>query len=69
MSLLTEAEGAWVTSTFSSGNGNCVQVGLTDDDGVLVRHSKAPNGPILSFTAGEWAAFLAGARDDQFNLS
>lgn len=55
---------AWRKSSFSE-PGQCVEVaqsgGLT-----LVRDSKNPAGPILTFNRGEWAAFLAGANAGEF---
>ena len=56
----------WHKSSYSSANG-CVEVVL-EEDGVAVRDSKDPGGPVLQFTAHEWQAFLAGARDGEFNL-
>jgi hypothetical protein len=32
-----------------------------------VRDSKNPTGPALIFTPGEWDAFLAGAKDGEFD--
>ena len=39
---------------------------LTDGD-VAMRNSRDPHGPALVFTAAEWDAFLAGARDGEFD--
>ncbi len=36
---------------------------------VALRDSKDPTGPVLIFTPGEWAAFLAGAKDGEFDLA
>ncbi|QIQ06941.1 DUF397 domain-containing protein [Streptomyces liangshanensis] len=51
----------WRKSSFSGDQGNCVEVA----DGVLgrvlvmlVRDSKTPTGPRLTFTAGAWSSFL-----------
>ncbi len=54
-------------STFSS-TGSCVEVAFAHDDAVLVRDSKDPEGPVLSFTQTEWRVFLSGVLDGQFNL-
>lgn len=35
---------------------------------IKVRDSKNPNGDTLSFTADEWAAFIAGVKDGEFDL-
>ena len=33
-----------------------------------VRDSKDPGGPVLVFTAPEWTAFIAGAREGEFDV-
>lgn len=67
----------------SHGRGNGggrVEVSVTQDASVaqhksgedllyLVRDSKDPDGPTLAFTAAEWAAFIAGVKDGEFDLS
>jgi hypothetical protein len=35
--------------------------------GVFVRDSKDPDGPVLTFNAREWEAFLAGAKAGEFD--
>lgn len=57
----------WKKSTQSNGSGNCVEV-ATIANGVLVRDSKAPQGPILAFTPAEWDAFVGGAKDGEFDI-
>jgi hypothetical protein len=59
--------GVWRKSTFSDGGDNCVEVAMTTDGTVGVRHSKNPAGPVLSFTAAEWAAFTNGVRSNEFD--
>lgn len=58
----------WRKSSFSGGNnGQCVEVAF-DGDAVLVRDTKQQGrGPVLAFTRRGWAAFLAGARDGEFD--
>ncbi len=57
----------WRKSSYSNGAGGmCVEVADVDG-GVVVRDSKNPSGPVLAFTDGEWDAFLAGARDGEFD--
>ena len=58
----------WRKSSHSAGNGACVQwrksshSGGTEcvevADGVQVRDSKDPDGPVLAFTPAEWRAFI-----------
>lgn len=57
---------AWRKSTYSASNG-CVEVAFVDGQ-VGVRDSKDREGPALVFTASEWEAFLAGARDGEFEF-
>lgn len=63
------ANAQWQKSTFSMGSGNCVEVAMLPDGGVAVRNGKEADGPVLRFTASEWRAFTAGARDGEFDLA
>ena len=52
-----------------SQNGNCVEVDLSRADGlVAVRHSRGHNQPPLLFERAEWAAFIAGVANHEFDL-
>lgn len=67
MTTATEiSEARWRKSSYSNGNGQCVEVAFLDQGGVAVRDSKDPNGPALLFTAAEWDAFSAGMADGEF---
>ena len=55
----------WKKSSLS-GQGDCVEVARTDDQ-ILVRHSKAPEGPFLQFSLAEWEAFTAGIEAGDFD--
>lgn len=47
----------WHKSSYSGGQGNCVEV--ADLPGMLlVRDSKDPDGPVLTFSRDAWTAFL-----------
>ena len=50
--------GVWNKSSRSGYNGDCVEA-TEDEDSVLVRDSKNPQGPRLAFTPAAWRAFLA----------
>jgi hypothetical protein len=52
----------WRKASYSSNQGNCVEVAALPDGGRAVRDSKDPSGPVLTFSAGAWRAFLARAR-------
>lgn len=46
---------------------NCVEVAYVDGH-YGVRDSKNPTGPVLVFDRDEWTAFVAGAKDGEFDL-
>ncbi|MFI2188918.1 DUF397 domain-containing protein [Streptomyces sioyaensis] len=49
---------AWIKSSYSSSDGpECVEV-ATASDTILIRDSKNPDGPRLTFTPTTWADFL-----------
>ncbi len=72
---------AWAKSSYSNSFSNCVEVAvdwrkfmrcqtgecveIAAASSVLVRDSQDPSGPILTFTHGEWGAFLAGIKDGE----
>lgn len=58
----------WRKASYSNTQGgNCVEVAALPDGGMAVRDSKDPDGPVLTFTAGEWAAFIGGVKDGEFD--
>ena len=52
----------WRTSSYTAGNGACVEIALILD-GVLVRDSKDRQGPTLSFSTPGWRAFLVSVTE------
>jgi hypothetical protein len=57
----------WIKSRHSNAEGNCVEIATLVDGGVALRNSRDPHGPALVYTAAELAAFLAGAKDGEFD--
>lgn len=57
----------WQKSRRSNPSGNCVELAALPGGGVAVRNSRDPNGPALIYTSDEIAAFIAGARDGDFD--
>lgn len=57
----------WKTSTRTGANGNCVEVALTDD-AIYVRDTKDRSVPPFKYTRAEWAAFIGGVKDGEFDL-
>jgi hypothetical protein len=50
----------------AGGGSNQVEVARVRE-GYAMRDSDHPNGPVLLFTTAEWDAFVAGARDGEFD--
>ncbi len=59
---------AWRKASYCNGATACVEVAPLPDGGVALRDSKSPEGPTHRFTAGEWAAFVAGVIAGEFDL-
>jgi hypothetical protein len=60
------AETVWRKSSYSD-NGKCVELAALADGLIGVRDSKNPEGPVLTFTRSEVAAWLAGTKTGQFD--
>jgi Domain of unknown function (DUF397) len=48
----------WRKSSHSMDSANCVEVAISCTDGWLVRDSKDPSGPIVSFRPNDWKQFV-----------
>lgn len=58
---------AWRKASASNLDTCCVEVAQLPEGGVAVRDSKDPQGPVLHFTPGEWAAFATGMAAGEFD--
>jgi hypothetical protein len=63
---MSRSQTTWVKSGRCESS-SCVEAAPVTG-GVLVRNSTDPNGPMLSFTAEEWIAFVGGVRDGDFDF-
>ena len=60
------ADLAWIKAKASNHNGACVEIAAATGK-IAIRDSKDPAGPILVYTPDEFAAFLDGARNGEFD--
>jgi hypothetical protein len=56
----------WLKSQYSGG-GECVELATLPTGEIAVRNSRFPEGPVLVYTTAELAAFVAGAKDGEFD--
>ncbi|WP_416976294.1 DUF397 domain-containing protein [Streptomyces sp. T028] len=52
------AEAIWRVSSYSGGQGECVEVAANYLTLIPVRDSKRPTGPALAFSPSAWTAFV-----------
>ncbi|MDG4793041.1 MULTISPECIES: DUF397 domain-containing protein [Micromonospora] len=64
--MIDFSRAVWRKSTRTQQSGQCVEVARVGEV-IGVRDSKDPDGPVLAFTTGEFAAFLDGAAKGEFD--
>ncbi|MDT0464310.1 DUF397 domain-containing protein [Streptomyces gibsoniae] len=62
MAVLQGATETWTKSSYSTGNGACVEVKSPIVAALAVRDSKVPEGPVLAFPANAWNAFVTSIK-------
>jgi hypothetical protein len=60
-------QATWRKSRHSNPSGNCVEIAALPGGTIAIRNSRHPAGPALICPRAEFAAFLAGARDGDFD--
>ncbi|WP_221352284.1 DUF397 domain-containing protein [Streptomyces beigongshangae] len=58
MTIKQGATDTWTKSSYSQGNGACVEVRSPVPAAMAVRDSKVAEGPALAFPAESWSAFV-----------
>jgi hypothetical protein len=62
-----QLEVVWRKSSASNSSGSCVEVAVLASGEIAVRNSRYPAGPALIYRPGELAAFVAGAKNGEFD--
>jgi hypothetical protein len=57
----------WLKSQYSNGTGECVELATLPTGEIAMRNSRFPAGAALVYTQAEIRAFLAGAKDGEFD--
>ncbi|MFI9602804.1 DUF397 domain-containing protein [Streptomyces sp. NPDC004069] len=52
----------WTKSSYSTGNGACVEVKSPVVAAMAVRDSKVPTGPVVGFRADAWNTFVTSLK-------
>lgn len=55
---LDDEDRSWRKSSYSAGNGECVEVTASPGRGIFIRDSKDPAGPALSCSPDSFRSFL-----------
>jgi hypothetical protein len=67
MSAVDLGDVRWLKSQHSNPNGACVELAALPGGEIAMRNSRFPVGPVLLYTQAEITAFLAGAKDGEFD--
>ncbi|MER6628177.1 DUF397 domain-containing protein [Streptomyces sp. NPDC000987] len=62
MAIRQGATDTWTKSSYSTGNGACVEIKSPVLAAMAVRDSKIPDGPVLDFPADVWNAFVTSIK-------
>jgi hypothetical protein len=68
MAIIQGATETWTKSSYSTGNGACVEVKSPVARAIAVRDSKVPAGPSITFVSESWNTFVSGVGQDALKL-
>lgn len=68
MAIIQGATDTWTKSSYSTGNGACVEVKSPVVRAIAVRDSKVPAGPSITFVPESWSAFVNEVGHSAFEL-
>ncbi|MFJ3672176.1 DUF397 domain-containing protein [Streptomyces sp. NPDC090106] len=63
MAIRQGSTDTWTKSSYSTGNGACVEIKSPVPAAMAVRDSKVTDGPTLAFPANAWNAFVTTVKD------
>lgn len=63
---MNEAGPVWMKSSYSAADLACVEL-RGSGDGIALRNSRHPDVALPPYTRAEFAAFIAGAKDGEFD--
>lgn len=69
MAIQPNSAFSWTKSSYSGGNGACVEVATPTTGAIAVRDSKDPDGPRLTFDNAAWNTFVADVNGGTYDLS
>ncbi|MEU2790197.1 DUF397 domain-containing protein [Streptomyces sp. NPDC007100] len=69
MAIKPNSAFSWTKSSYSGGNGACVEIAVPAPAAIAVRDSKDPDGPRLTFGTSAWSTFVAGVGKGAHDLT
>ncbi|KIZ13524.1 DUF397 domain-containing protein [Streptomyces natalensis] len=60
---------SWKKSSYSGGNGACVEMAVPTTAAIAVRDSKDPEGPRLTFDNAAWNTFVSDVAGGSFDMA
>ncbi|MEU8782210.1 DUF397 domain-containing protein [Streptomyces sp. Je 1-4] len=60
---------SWTKSSYSGGNGACVEIAVPTAAAIAVRDSKDPDGPRLTFDNSSWRHFVSDVAGGAFDAA
>ncbi|KAA6221289.1 DUF397 domain-containing protein [Streptomyces albofaciens JCM 4342] len=69
MAIQPNSAFSWTKSSYSGGNGACVEIAVPAAAAIAVRDSKDPDGPRLTFDTSAWSTFVTGVSKGAYDLT
>ncbi|MEU4202434.1 DUF397 domain-containing protein [Streptomyces sp. NPDC045470] len=69
MAIQPNSAFSWTKSSYSGGNGACVEVAVPAPAAIAVRDSKNPDGPRLTFDTSAWNSFVGDVSKGAYDLT